>query len=88
MKNKSNVSAPRSKPAKPYAGFPLFARPSDQWAKKIRGRLVYFGVWADPEAALARLNREWPYLKDGKTPPAVDLSGGLTMKKLVNLFLI
>ena len=34
--------------------------------KKIRGQLHDFGVWADPEAALERLNREYPYLKEGR----------------------
>src|SRR4029079_9428294 len=66
---------------------PMFAHPSGQWAKKIRGSLKYFGVWADPEAALARLNREWPYLKEGRTPPPVDVSGGCTLRKLANEFL-
>jgi integrase len=65
----------------------MFAHPSGQWAKKINGRLHYFGVWADPEAALARLNREYPFLKEGKTPPAVDVSSGCTLRQLVNDFL-
>ena len=91
--DKSTASAPRRKPAKPYEGFPLFAHPSGQWAKKIKPgplakpKLFYFGVWADPEAALARLNREWPYLKEGKTPAAIDVLGGCTLRILVSAFL-
>jgi len=85
----SDSTQPRSrrKPEKPYPGFPLFAHLSGQWAKKINGRLYYFGIWSDPEAALVRLNREWPYLKEGRTPPAVDLSDGCTVRALVNAFL-
>ena len=85
--SKSNRSSGRSKPDKPYEGFPMFAHPSGQWAKKIRGRLQYFGVWADPDAALERLNRELPFLKDGRTPPPIDVSAGCTLRVLCNDFL-
>jgi integrase len=84
---KSTVSRPKSKPKKPYAGFPMFAHPSGQWSKKIRGKLRYFGVWADPDAALEKLNREWPYLSEGRTPPPVDTGDGCTLRNLANAFL-
>jgi integrase len=77
----------KQKPGKPYAGYPLFPHPSGQWAKKIRGRLHYFGVWRDPQAALDRLNREMPYLREGRTPPAVDVSNGCSLRTLCNAFL-
>jgi hypothetical protein len=41
-----------SKPQKPSADFPLFAHGSGKWAKKIDGRLRYFGRWEDPDGAL------------------------------------
>lgn len=51
------------RPNKPYEGFPLRPNASGLWAKKIkiRGRLLDFGVCADPDAALKRLNHELPY---------------------------
>jgi integrase len=73
--------------AKPYPGFPLTPHPSGRWCKKIRGKLHYFGKLAEPEASLERFNREWPYLKDGRTPPAIDTGDGCTIHLLVNAFL-
>lgn len=93
MSKKSTRSKARRKlpkPEKPYEGFPMFAHPSGQWAKKIRKRLVYFGSWRDDRdgtAALERFNYEWPHLKDGRTPPPVDVSDGCTLRVLCNSFL-
>jgi integrase len=56
-------------PTKPYPDFPLFAHQSGQWSKKIRGRHEYFGVWADPDAALAKYLQDRDYLQAGQTPP-------------------
>ena len=41
------------KPAKPFADFPLFAHNTGRWAKKIKGKVRYFGSWDDPDGALA-----------------------------------
>ena len=36
---------------------------------------------------MPRLNLEWPYLKEGKTPPPIDVKDGCTLRQLVNKFL-
>lgn len=91
MPAKSTRPKPTSKPEKPYEGFPLFAHAgSGQWAKKICKRLHYFGSWRQDRegtAALERFNREWPYLREGRTPPAVDTNDGCSLRQLVNAFL-
>ena len=82
---KSTRSAEKSKPPKPHPNFPLFAHAAGVWAKKIRGKLHYFGPWSDPEGALQRYVERKDDLLAGRTPKTkVD---GLTVRDLVNRFL-
>jgi integrase len=75
-----------AKPKKPHPDFPLTPHPTGRWCKKVRGKLVFFGKWDDPDAAL----RKWLDQKDdllaGRVPRAAS-NGQLTLADLVNLFL-
>jgi site-specific recombinase XerC len=79
----SGASTP-SKPPKPYPDFPLFAHATGRWAKKIRGRLVYFGKWDDPEGALQRYLDHKDALHAGRNP---DEAEGPTVFSLCGRFL-
>jgi integrase len=54
------------KPAKPREDFPLFPHATGRWAKKIRGKLHYFGKWDNPDAAIEKYNREKEDLHAGR----------------------
>jgi integrase len=56
------------KPEKPNPNFPLFAANNGQWGKTIRGKNVYFGVWADPDAALELYYKEKEAWEAGRNP--------------------
>ena len=82
------VSASRPKPIKPpkpRPDFPLFAHGNGQWAKKIRGRLCYFGAWADPDAALAKYLDDRADLQAGRTPATP--ADAVTVADLCNRYL-
>lgn len=76
----------RTKPNKPYPSFPLTAHPNGQWCKKILGSVHFFGVWADPDAALAHYHKVAADLHAGREPaPVADRE--LTVKDLCNHYL-
>jgi hypothetical protein len=81
----SSTAKGSEKPAKPRPDFPLFAHATGRWAKKIRGKLHYFGKWADPDAALQRYVEERDDLYAGRKPRRK--GDGLTIKDLVQRFL-
>jgi hypothetical protein len=81
----------RRKPVKPHEGFSLFPHATNRWAKKIRGKLHYFGaVRRDlPDfgamLALDEYNRQAPDLHAGRRPrPKID---GTTVAALCDAFL-
>jgi integrase len=73
------------KPDKPYDDFPLFAHANGQWAKKIRGRIHYFGSWADSDAALQLYLDQRDDIQAGRVP-RTDPEGA-TIRDLLNRFL-
>jgi integrase len=80
----TSASAP-GKPAKPYREFPLYAHAAGYWAKKIRGKVHYFGPWADPDAALDKYLEQKDALHAGRKPRSDPEA--LTVKDLANHFL-
>jgi integrase len=74
-----------AKPAKPYPEYPLTAHPAGYWCKKIRGKIHYFGPWADPKAALDEYERQKDALHAGRKPrPHAE---AVTVKDVANAFL-
>lgn len=91
MSQQSTPSAKRAKaksvkPDKPRKDFPLFPHDGGVWAKKVRGKMHYFGPWDDPQGALERWLREKDDLLAGRTPRPFD-EGALTVADLCDLFL-
>lgn len=86
----SDKPASKSKPQKPRDDFPLYAHATKRWAKKVRGKVYYFGPWSDPQGALDEWLRQRDYLLEGKTPPqklAEGQSAGATVKFVIDAFL-
>src|SRR5215207_1183381 len=73
------------RPGKPYPEFPLFPHAAGYWAKKIRGKLHYFGPWSDPDGALAKYLEQKDALHAGRKPrPEPEAA---TVKDVANAFL-
>lgn len=76
---------PTDKPSKPDPEFPLHAHRNGTWARRILGKVLYFGPWADPAAALANYVAEQDALHAGQSPrpdPAAFM-----VRELCNAFL-
>jgi integrase len=86
--SETNSTAPAlsGKPNKPYPDFPLFPHATKRWAKKICGKLHYFGPWDDPDGALAKYLEQKDDLHAGRTPRP-DTRAGVTVKDACNAFL-
>jgi integrase len=83
--SKATTKHRQIKPSKPYPDFPLFAHATGRWAKKIRGKLAYFGPWRDPMGALERFKDQQDDLYAWRIPRAH--RDGLTVRDIVNQFL-
>src|SRR6266536_3265453 len=81
----STSGAHRNKPAKPYPEYPLTPHPAGYWCKKIKGKMYYFGPWADPDGALAKYLEQKDSLHAGRKPRADP--AGVTVKDVANGFL-
>lgn len=78
--------ASAGKPKKPYKDFPLFPHAAGVWAKKIRGKLYYFGPWSNPHGALEKYLDEQDALRAGRTPRRRN-PNGVSLADVCNHFL-
>jgi len=76
------------KPTKPHPSYPLTAHQNGQRCKKIRGKVPFFGVSAEPEAALERYLALATDLHAGRQPHLSTVLGrGASVKDVCNVFL-
>jgi integrase len=87
MARHSTTNRPR--PSKPWADFPLFPHATGRWAKKVRGKLRYFGKVADDphgEKALDLWLAQKDALLAGRVPRST-ADAGVTIRDLCNAFM-
>ncbi|MCX5670383.1 MAG: tyrosine-type recombinase/integrase [Planctomycetota bacterium] len=77
----------RHKPAKPSSSFPLTPHNNGQWCKKIRGKVHFFGVWEDPQAAHNNYLLVAADLHAGRQPRPTVSAGGASVKQVCNHYL-
>ena len=80
----------KSKPAKPYLDFPLFAHPNGQWCKKFKGIPKYFGKWEAPDSALQEYRERREGIRLGRDPKfhaKIPVDDSITAADTVNLYL-
>ena len=91
MTEANSTARPRprkaAKPKKPSKDFPLFAHANGQWAKKVRQKLHFFGVWEDHQKALERWCDEKNDLLAGRVPRSRHPDDTRTLRELANQFL-
>ncbi len=82
------MANPKTKPKKPYPSFPLTPHANGQFCKKIRGKVHFFGVWSEPQAALDRYHDVAGDLHAGRSPQKGNVATGeITVKDACNAFL-
>ncbi len=74
-----------TKPGKPYPDFPLFPHATKRWAKKIRGKMHYFGPWSDWQGALKKYEQQAEEHRTGRELERE--RNALTVRGLVTRFL-
>jgi len=88
MSSNSTRRPAGGKPKKPRKDFPLYAHAVGRWAKKCRGKTIYFTSWRDDPKGVAALEM-WLEQKDdllaGRTPATA--GDDLAVRDLLNQFL-
>jgi hypothetical protein len=74
-----------AKPARPRPDFPLVLHSAGVWAKKIRGKMHYFGPWSRPDGARKKYDAQRDELHASRKP--CEATDGVTVKEAVKEFL-